>query len=363
MTGTRPFNFNAGPSTIPQVALERAQAELLDFQHTGMSIMEHSHRGPVYEAVHEETIQLLTELYAIPETHRVLFMQGGARAQFALLPMNLGHQDHLGDYVITGVWGEKAYEEARTLGEPRLAWQERTAAGLYTRVPGAAELRLSGAAAPYVHLTTNNTVMGSQFHELPETGGVPLALDMSSDILSRPLRFDNVGVIYAGAQKNMGPAGITILIIRKHLLARARTDLPSAFRYDVVAEHNSLQNTIPTFAVYMVRNVLLWLREQGGVEAMERQNRLKSDLLYAAIDSSSDYYRCPVEPSSRSHMNVVFRLPTLEAERDFLAKAAAANLLGLKGHSLVGGIRASLYNAMPLRGVEELTAFMKRYRP
>lgn len=362
MSNGRHVNFSPGPSTLPLPALERAQAELLNFQGSGMSIMEQSHRGRLYEAVHDEAIRLLTQLYAIPESHRVLFMQGGASAQFALLPMNLRSADHAGDYVITGTWARKAYKEAAVVGAPHVAWDEAATADTYIRVPAAQELELS-SGAPYVHLTTNNTIMGTQFHVLPETGTVPLALDMSSDILSRPLEFMNIGVIYAGAQKNMGPAGITVLIVRRDLIERSRTDIPSIFQYRVVAENNSLQNTIPTFPVYMVRNVLQWLQEAGGVAAIEKQNQTKARLLYETIDGSGGFYHCPVEVSSRSIMNVVFRLPSADAEQDFVAKAAAAGLVGLKGHRSVGGIRASIYNAMPLSGVERLVDFMNTYRP
>jgi phosphoserine aminotransferase len=357
---TRHMNFNAGPSAIPLPALERAQKELLDFEGTGMSILEHSHRGKAYEKVHDEAIALLTQLLGIPDSHQVLFMQGGASAQFALVPMNLRTDTHAGDYVITDTWGKKAYQEAKVVGKPHVAWDENKE-GRWTRVPKQNELKLT-PDAPYVHLTSNNTIMGTQFFEFPSTGSVPLVADMSSDILWKPIDVSKFGLIYAGAQKNMGPAGITSVIIRKDLIEKGRTDLPSIFRYAEIAKNNSLQNTITTFTVYMIRNVLQWVKEQGGVTEMEKRNRKKAELLYSAIDGSSGYYTCPAEKASRSVMNVVFKLPSEELDGKFVADASKAGLVGLKGHRLVGGIRASIYNAVPVEGVEKLVDFMQRFR-
>jgi phosphoserine aminotransferase len=357
---TRHFNFNAGPSALPLPALERAQKELLDFEGTGMSILEHSHRGKAYEKVHNETIALLTELMQVPESHQVLFMQGGASTQFALVPMNLRTDSHGGDYVITDTWGKKAYQEAKVVGKPNVAWDENQN-GVWTRVPKQDELKLT-ADAPYVHITSNNTIMGTQFHTLPVTGSVPLVVDMSSDILWKPIDVSKIGLIYAGAQKNMGPAGIAVIVIRKDLIEKGRTDLPSIFRYAEIAKNNSLQNTITTFTVYMIRNVLLWLKEQGGTAEMERRNRKKADVLYGAIDASGGYYNAPAEQASRSVMNVVFRLPNEELDAKFVAEASKAGLVGLKGHRLVGGIRASIYNAVPLQAVEKLVEFMQKFQ-
>jgi phosphoserine aminotransferase len=357
---TRHFNFNAGPSALPLSALELAQKELLDFQGTGMSILEHSHRGKAYEKVHDEAIALLTEILQIPATHQVLFMQGGASAQFALVPMNLRSDTHAGDYVITDTWGKKAYQEAKIIGKPSVAWDDNKN-GVWTRVPKAEELKLT-PDAPYVHLTSNNTIMGTQFFEFPSTGNVPLVVDMSSDILWRPIDVSKFALIYAGAQKNMGPAGITAVIIRKDLVEKGRTDLATIFRYAEVAKNNSLQNTITTFAVYMIRNVLLWVKEQGGLAAMEKQNRKKADILYAAIDKSNGYYNSGVEKASRSVMNVVFKLPSEELDTKFVAEASKAGLVGLKGHRLVGGIRASIYNAVSVEAVEKLTGFMEQFQ-
>jgi phosphoserine aminotransferase len=357
---TRHVNFNAGPSALPLPALELAQKELLDFEGTGMSILEHSHRGKAYERTHEQAIALLTELLGIPSTHQVLFMQGGASAQFALVPMNLRTDTHAGGYVITDVWGKKAYGEAKIVGKPSVAWDENKD-GVWSRVPKQGELKLT-AGAPYVHLTSNNTIMGTQFFEFPNTDNVPLVVDMSSDILWRPIDVSKFGLIYAGAQKNMGPAGITVVIARKDLIEKSRTDIPTIFRYSEIAKNNSLQNTITTFAVYMVRNVLQWLKAEGGLAAAEQRNRKKADVLYAAIDASNGFYKGSAEKDSRSVMNVVFRLPSQALDEKFVGEASKAGLVGLKGHRQVGGIRASIYNAVTLEGVEKLVAFMDQFQ-
>jgi phosphoserine aminotransferase len=360
MTQERIFNFSAGPSTLPLPALERARDELLNFEGSGMSIMEHSHRGKVYESMHDKTIALLTELLGIPDTHQVLFLQGGASQQFAVLPMNLRTDTHAGDYIVTGTWAQKAYEEAAIVGKPNLVIDMHKD-GVCTRVPKQAELKLS-ANAPYVHMCSNNTIMGTQFHYWPETGNVPLICDMSSDIMSRPIDVSRFGMIYAGAQKNMGPAGVTIVIIRKDLLEKCRKDLPKIFRYTEAAKNNSLHNTAPTLSIYMVRNVLMAFKDLGGLPAIEKHNREKAALLYAAIDSSDGFYKCPVEQESRSLMNVVFRLPSEELEKKFVAESEKRKMSGLKGHRSVGGIRASIYNAMSRAGLEALVAFMADFK-
>jgi phosphoserine aminotransferase len=352
-------NFNAGPAALPLPALERAARELLDFQATGMSILEHSHRGKDYEKVHLEAISLLTELLGVPDTHQVLFQQGGASQQFALVPMNLRSDDHAGDYIITGVWSQKAYDEAKILGQPVIA-ADPSSEGRFTRIPKQEELRLS-ANAPYVHITTNNTIFGTQYRELPRTGSVPIVADMSSDILSRPLDVAQYGLIYAGAQKNIGPAGVTVVIVRKDLVDKGRKDIPKIFRYATHAKENSLYNTAPTFAIYMVRNVLAWLKDSGGLAVMEKLNARKAALLYGAIDASDGFYRNWVEKDSRSLMNVVFRLPSLALEDKFVEEAKNAGMVGLKGHRLLGGIRASLYNAVSLESVETLVRFMETF--
>jgi phosphoserine aminotransferase len=356
---TRARNFNPGPGTLPLAALERAQAELLDIAGSGMSILEHSHRGKVYEAIHNETIQLLTELLGIPESHCVLFLQGGASQQFATVPMNFLKAGQSADYVVTGVWAKKALSEAKIVGTARAA-ADTAVEGKFRRVPKPEELKLAGDAA-YVHITTNNTVAGTQWHSFPDVGKVPLIADMSSDILWRPTDVSKFALIYAGAQKNMGPAGVTVVIADKEFVAQGRKDIPTIFQYRTHQQENSLYNTPPCFAIYMLRNVLAEVKRTGGLQAMEAHNRKKAQLLYDAIDARSDFYRCPIEKDSRSVMNVVFNLPSEAQEEDFIKKASAQGLVGLKGHRLVGGVRASIYNAAPLAWVEELVEFMRKY--
>lgn len=355
----RVHNFNAGPAGLPLAALERAQRELIDFEGTGMSIIEHSHRGKAYEGVHNEAIALLRELYAIPDDYHVLFLQGGASHQFAMVPLNLLPPGKSADYVITGGWSEKAIEEASRIGTTRVACT--TAEGKrYVRVPRASELSLDEAAA-YVHITTNNTLFGTQWHDYPDTGSVPLVGDMSSDFLWRPMDVRRFALIYAGAQKNIGPSGVTVVLARKDLVEASRKDVPKIFQYRTFAENNSLYNTPPTFAIYLVRNVLSVTKEIGGLAEMERRNRQKAGLLYGAIDAMADFYRAPVEKESRSVMNVVFRLPTEDLEKRFVSEAAKQGMVGLAGHRITGGIRASLYNAVEVASVEALVAFMQDF--
>ncbi len=361
MARDRALNFNPGPSIVPLTVLQRAQRELLDFEGTGMSIMEHSHRGKEYAAVHEDAKEAVRSLLGLGDEHVVMFMQGGARAQFALVPMNLMPPDGSADYVLTGVWAEGAYEEAKVVGSPRVACSTKEADGGYRRVPKPSEIDLDPKAA-YVHLTSNNTVWGTQFQALPDTGKVPLVVDMSSDIFSRPIDVSKIDMIYAGAQKNAGIAGITIVIAKKDLIGKARTDkLPKIFRYGYIAKEDSLQNTIPVFPMYMLALTLEWVQGQGGLAAMETRNREKSRLLYEAIDARAAFYRAPVERESRSWMNVVFRLPSEELEAKFVKEAEAERMVGLKGHRSAGGIRVSLYNAMSIEGTKELVAFMARF--
>ncbi|MBL9024126.1 MAG: 3-phosphoserine/phosphohydroxythreonine transaminase [Myxococcales bacterium] len=354
----RVLNFNAGPASLPIAALERAQRELLDFEGTGMSIIEHSHRGKAYEAVHNEAIGLLRSLLGIPESYEVLFLQGGASHQFAMIPLNLLPPGQSADYVITGGWSEKAYEEAGRIGTVRVAATTEEEKR-YRRIPKPEELALDDKAA-YVHLTSNNTLFGTQWQAFPEVKA-PLVCDMSSDILGRRIDVSKFTLIYAGAQKNIGPSGVTLVIVKKDAVAAARKDIPVIFRYETFAKNNSLYNTPPTFAIYLVRNVLAHLAEIG-IDAIERQNEAKASALYGALDEMSDYYKAPVEKASRSRMNVVFRLPSEELEKKFVADAAKANMVGLAGHRSTGGIRASLYNAVPLTWVEQLVDFMRAFR-
>lgn len=356
---TRIKNFNAGPAALPLEALERAQRELLDFEGTGMSIMEHSHRGKVYEAVHNEAIRLLEELLGIPSTHQTLFLQGGASQQFAMVPMNLLGQGQSADYVLTGAWAKKAFGEAKIVGTARVAATTEVD-GKFPRIPKQSELQLDPKAA-YVHITSNNTIAGTQYHSFPNVGSVPLVADMSSDFLWKPIDVSKFGLIYAGAQKNVGPSGVVVVVIRKDLVEKGRTDIPKIFRYSTHAAENSLYNTPPTFSIYLIRNVLDVIKKGGGVAAMEQKNREKGDALYAAIEGRSDFYRCPVDKDSRSYMNVVFNLPTPELEAEFVSAAQKQGLVGLKGHRSVGGIRASIYNAVSLEWVRALVDFMNGF--
>ena len=356
----RVINFNAGPSALPLAALERAQKELLDINGSGMSVMEHSHRGKVYEAIHNEAIALLKELMAIPDNYDILFLQGGASQQFAVVPMNLLPQGGSADYIQTGVWSQKAYKEAKLIGSPRVAGNTEKDKK-FTRIPKQSELELDPNAA-YVHITSNNTIFGTQWHDFPDTGTVPLVADMSSDIAWRPIDVSKFGLIYAGAQKNLGPSGLVVVIVRKDLVEAGRKDIPVIFQYRTHAESNSLYHTPPTFSVYMLRNVLAEVKATGGLSAMEKVNREKAALLYSAIDLRPDVFASPVEKESRSTMNVVFTLKSEELESEFLAEAKSLKMEGLKGHRSVGGMRASIYNAVPREGVAALAELIKRFK-
>jgi phosphoserine aminotransferase len=356
----RVINFNAGPAGLPLPALERARDELLDFQGSGMSVMEHSHRGREYEAVHQEAISLLTELLGIPETHQVLFLTGGASQQFAQVPMNFLHPGTGADYLLTGGWSEKAYEEARLLGQARVAASAALPDKRYVRVLRQDEPRLDSRAA-YVHMTTNNTLFGTQWHHLPEVGDVPLVADMSSDFMWKPVDVRRFAFIYAGAQKNLGPSGVLVAVARRDFIARGRKDIPKIFRYSTHAENDSLYNTPPTFAIYLCRNVLAWMKEVGGLEQLEKWNREKGALLYGCLDTHAGFFQAPVERESRSYMNVVFRLPSPELEERFVAEAKQAGMVGLKGHRSVGGIRVSIYNAVSVEDVEVLVSLMGEF--
>lgn len=353
-------------------ALERAQAELLDFAGSGMSVMEHSHRGREYEAVHNEAVSLLRELASIPDTHEILFLQGGASQQFAQVPMNLLKAGQSADYLVTGTWGEKALGEAKLVAamsgaKVRACADTATGSGesrTWIRTPRNEELSLDGSAA-YLHCTSNETIHGVQFAVDPAkalpASAVPLVCDMSSDFLWRRMDLSKYALIYAGAQKNIGPSGLVVVIVRKSMLDGARRDIPKIFQYRVQAENGSLYNTPPTFSVYLVRNVLAWAKGVGGLETIERWNLEKASAVYGAIDRSAGFYRCPVETSSRSTMNVVFRLPTEALEDRFVAEAKKAGMVGLKGHRSVGGIRVSLYNAVSVEATRTLVQFMDAF--
>jgi phosphoserine aminotransferase len=356
----RVINFNAGPAGLPLPALERAREELLDFQGSGMSVMEHSHRGKEYDAVHTEAISLLTELLGIPDTHQVLFLTGGASQQFAQLPMNFLPPGASADYLMTGVWSEKAYEEAQVVGRARIAATTVLPDKRYVRIPRPEELQVDPKAA-YVHLTSNNTIYGTQWHTWPEVGSVPLVADMSSDFMWKPLDVSRFSFIYAGAQKNLGPSGVLIAVARKDFIARGRKDIPKIFRYSTHAENNSLYNTPPTLAIYLCRNVLAWVKQVGGLAQLEKWNREKGELLYGTLDKHAGFYQAPVERDSRSYMNVVFKLPSEALDDKFVAEAKKAGMVGLKGYRTTGGIRASIYNAVTVDNVRALVSFMEEF--
>ncbi len=353
-------NFNAGPAGLPRKALERARDEMMDFEGTGLSVMEHSHRGKHYEKVHREAIALTKSLLAVPDTHDILFVQGGASQLFATVPMNFLQKDGSADYVITGTWSKKAIAEAKLFGKTKVAGKGGEG-DTFTRIPRQDELTLD-PAANYLHITSNNTIAGTQYQTFPSSGSVPLVADMSSDIMWKPIDVSKFALIYAGAQKNIGPSGVVLVIIEKSFMAKGRTDIPTIFKFSTHAENESLYNTPPTFGIYMMRNVLAVLAEEGGLAGIETKNRKKSALLYGAIDNSGGYYRSPVEKESRSHMNIVFRLPSEDLENKFVKEAEAADMTGLKGHRSVGGIRASTYNAVSVAGVEKLVGFMADFK-
>ena len=369
---SRKIIFNAGPAALPLPALERAREELLDFAGSGMSVMEHSHRGKEYEAVHNEAIGLVRKLLAVPESHEILLLQGGATTLFAQIPMNLLDKGKSAQYVITGSWGTKALGEAKMVSAmygAEVAVQDLgTGEGKekqYTRVPAPSAVKVSPGAA-YLHITSNETINGVEFHvdparAFPDTGAVPLVADMSSDFLWRPFDVSKFGLVYAGAQKNLGPSGVVVAVISKELLERGRKEIPKIFQFRTHAENNSLYNTPPTFAVYMVRNVLSWIQAQGGLAAMETVNRKKADRLYGVIDRHPQFFRSPVERESRSVMNVVFRLPSEALEEQFIAEAKKQGMVGLKGHRSVGGIRVSTYNAVSYEWVDTLSSFMEEF--
>jgi phosphoserine aminotransferase len=363
---TRVSNFNAGPAGLPLPALERARDELIDFEGTGMSIMEHSHRGKAYDAVHNEALGLLRELLGVPETHHILFLQGGATQMFAQVPMNFLGPGKCVDYLVTGHWSERAVEEAKLVagligGSVRIAANTREKEGIaFRRLPTPAEIKIDTDAV-YAHITTNNTIFGTQWPSEPDVRGVPLVADASSDILGKKIDVSRYALIYGGAQKNLGPSGVTIVIVAKQFLERARTDIPGPFRFKTYAEANSLYNTPPTFGIYLTRNVLAWIKSVGGLAQIEAWNREKASLLYGAIDAAPDYFRSPVERASRSAMNVVFRLPNAQLDEKFVKEATAAGMVGLKGYRSTGGIRASLYNAVSVADVEKLVTFMKAF--
>ena len=354
---TQVFNFSAGPAVLPLDVLEQAQRDLLSLPGVGMSILEISHRSKPFEDILAGCEADLRTLGGIPANYQVLFLQGGASLQFSMVPMNLLTAQSSADYIVTGAWSQKAVKEAKRVGGVKIA--ATTEGENFTRVPAERELRLDPGAA-YVHYTTNNTIFGTEFQYVPETGNVPLVADASSDIFSRPIDVAKYALIYAGAQKNLAPAGVTLVIVRDDMLKRTPASLPTMLQYGVHAENKSMYNTPPVFAIYVMRLVLAWLLKQGGLAEIDRRNARKADTLYAAIDRTG-FYRGHATKDSRSRMNVTFRLPTEELEKKFAKEATAAGLDGLKGHRSVGGMRASIYNAFPEAGVDALVQFMAEF--
>lgn len=356
----RVYNFNPGPATMPLAVLEQAQQELLDYQGRGMSVMEISHRSKEYEALNREAEARTKRLLGLGDAYRVLFLQGGASLQFAMVPYNFLPDGATADYILTGSWSEKALEEARKLTHAHYHIAASTREEQYRRVPQVSEIQLSANPA-YVHLTSNNTIYGTQWHPLPDLGDVRLVADMSSDIMSRPFAADKFSLIYAGAQKNLGSAGVTIVILRQDWLEHPLQNLPVMLRYATHIKNDSLYNTPPSFAVYLTNLVLGWIEANGGLEGMGQHNQAKAAKVYEAIDASGGFYRPHAEKDSRSLMNITFRLPSEALEDKFVKEAAAASLVGLKGHRSVGGIRASLYNAMSQEGANALASFMQAF--
>jgi len=354
----RAYNFNAGPAALPLEVLERAQAEFVNYGNTGMSIMEMSHRGPVYEAVHNEAQERLLSLLGNPSGYKVLFIQGGASTQFAMIPMNFLGQGQTANYVMSGSWADKAVKEAKLIGQTHEAASSKESK--YMSLPDLKNMKLSENAA-YLHLTSNETIEGTQFKEFPDMGSVPLICDMSSDILSRPFDLNQFAMVYAGAQKNLGPSGVAVVIIREDMITDSK-HLPTMLRYQTYLANNSLYNTPPSFGVYMINEVLKWIEEKGGLQGVQAMNRKKAGLIYDAIDNSDGFYRGCVNAEARSDMNITFRLATEELEKQFVKESEQAGFVGLKGHRSVGGLRASVYNAVPYESAQALVEFMQQFK-
>lgn len=354
----RVYNFFAGPATLPLEVVREATEGSLEFKGLGMSVMEISHRSTEFDAMFRETQKNMLDIMGLSENeYAVLFLGGGASSQFLMIPYNFLTKDRTADYINTGTWSKKAIKEAKMFGSVNVAASSADAG--FKFIPPASDLT-PGAA--YVHTTSNNTVAGTQMFNFPETGNVPLVSDMSSDFLSRKLDFSKFSLIYAGAQKNIGPSGVTAVIVKKSWVEKANDDIPTMMSYKTHVSKNSMFNTPPSFPIYVVGLVMKWILDKGGIEGIEKTNDLKAQILYDAIDNSDGYYTGIVEKDSRSKMNVTFKLPTEELEKKFVADGVSKGLLGLKGHRSVGGCRASIYNAMPLEGVESLIKFMKEFK-
>jgi phosphoserine aminotransferase len=355
----RVINYYAGPSALPLKALESARDEMLNWKGTGMSVMEISHRSKEYTQLHTETKDLLRKLFAIPEDYEILMLQGGASLQFAMVPMNLLGDDQSAGYIVTGRFSNNAFKTAEKLRDVYLSASTEES-GKYFRLPGKDEIDIKPQTV-YCHLTSNNTIFGTQWKVFPDTGNIPLVCDMSSDILSRKIDFRPFGLIYAGAQKNLGPAGVTVIIIRKDILERSRVDLPDILSYRTHADKNSLYNTPSCFGTYMMNKVLLWVDSKGGLETIEKQNEKKAKLIYGVIDKEPGFFKSRVEKECRSSMNVTFNLATEELEALFISEAQKTGIVGIKGHRSVGGVRVSMYNTHGTDDIEVLVDFMKDF--
>ncbi len=353
----RKENFYAGPSTLPYCVLEELERTIKDHNGAGLSLIETSHRSKEYDLVHNEAIALIRELLDLPPNYKILFLGGGATMQFGMIPMNFLSRNDFCDFAVTGAWGKKALADTKKIGTAKIIFDGKDCN--YNSIPD--KLELSKDAA-YLYLTSNETIGGVQWKEWPDSGSVPIICDMSSDIMSRRLPVEKFGMIFAGAQKNLGPAGVTLVIIRDDMLEKCPDNLPAYLNYRTHSEKNSLYNTPPVFSIYAVKLVLQWIKDNGGISAVEERNNKKAELLYSAIDNSEGYYKCPVVSRDRSRMNVVYKLPSEELDKKFVEEAAAKNMIGLKGHRSVGGCRASIYNAMSVENVVKLVEFMESFR-
>ncbi|WP_312652855.1 3-phosphoserine/phosphohydroxythreonine transaminase [Proteiniclasticum sp.] len=354
---SRIFNFSAGPSMLPESVLEKAASEMLNYKDSGMSVMEMSHRSKVYDKIIKETEQKLRDVMSIPDNYKVLFLQGGATLQFSMIPMNLMVKNGKADYIVSGSFSGNAYKEAQKYGEVNLAGTSKE--DNFSHIPTQEELTLT-EDADYLHICENNTIFGTTYNYLPETGGVPIVSDMSSCILSKPVDVSKYGMIYAGAQKNMGPAGLTVVIIREDLIGEPQDKTPVMLRYDIMAKNDSMYNTPPTYAIYILGLVLDWVESMGGVEGMLEHNEKKAAILYDYLDSSK-LFKTNVVKENRSIMNVTFYTGNEELDAKFVKETAAKGFSNLKGHRSVGGMRASIYNAMPIEGVQALVDFMREF--
>lgn len=358
MSEKRPYNLNPGPAILPLSVMEEAQKDLLNLKGIGLSILEISHRSKEFDAIINSAIQGIKKNYGVPDNYTVLFLQGGASLQFGMIPMNF-LQGGVADYVHTGEWAKKAIKEAKLFGKVNIAASSEDKNFNY--IPSIKNLKLT-KEAKYVHITSNETIGGIQYNEYPDTGAVPLFADMSSDFISRKIDIKKFGLIYAGAQKNIGPSGVTIVIIRNDLIEKGDQNLTTMLKYSTHAKENSLYNTPPTFGIYIIDLVMKWLEKNGGIEEMEKTNNKKAALLYECIDNSNGYYKGTADKNSRSKMNITFRLSSENLEEKFIKESQAAGFIGLKGHRSVGGCRASIYNAFSIQGVEALVEFMNKFQ-